>query len=235
MLTISCEKVNMARKKITLPGFTGLITAQKMKGLQKRAILLILLLSTFFWPAMAGATMYAYLDAKGVCHYKNVKEVSTKGRYTIFSRKLSKPASRTSLAQGYDIHRADPQSLDRYIQTAAINHQVDPLLIKAVIKAESNFDPKAVSAKGAQGLMQLMPATARELQVADPFDPLDNIVGGTKYLRSLLDSYDGDMTLSLAAYNAGPGNVKNAIPNIPETRIYVAKVLDAYQSFRAYK
>ena len=80
--------------------------------------------------------------------------------------------------------------------------------------------------------MQLMPATARDLQVADPFDPQDNITGGTKYLRSLLDSYGWDVELSLAAYNAGPGNVKDAIPNILETRIYIAKVLDNYQSSR---
>lgn len=102
----------------------------------------------------------------------------------------------------------------------------------AVIKAESNFDPGAVSSKGAQGLMQLMPATARDLQIADPYDPQENIFGGTKYLRSLLDSYKGDVELSLAAYNAGPGNVKNKIPNIRETKMYVSNVLENYQSYR---
>jgi soluble lytic murein transglycosylase-like protein len=80
--------------------------------------------------------------------------------------------------------------------------------------------------------MQLMPATSRDLQVADPFDPQENITGGTKYLRSLLDSYRWDVELSLAAYNAGPGNVKKAVPNIPETREYVAKVLGSYQSYQ---
>jgi len=83
--------------------------------------------------------------------------------------------------------------------------------------------------------MQLMPTTARDLQVTDPFDPQENITGGTKYLRHLLDSYDGDVELSLAAYNAGPGNIKGAIPNIPETRAYIAKVLDNYQSYRVIK
>ncbi len=106
------------------------------------------------------------------------------------------------------------------------------MLIKAIIKAESNFDPTAVSPQGAQGLMQLMPATAKDLQVSNPFDPQENITGGAKYLRFLLDSYRWDVELSLAAYNAGPGNVKKAVPNIPETREYVAKVLGNYQSYQ---
>ena len=101
-----------------------------------------------------------------------------------------------------------------------------------MIKTESNFDPEAVSAKGALGLMQLMPATARELRVTNPLDPLENVTGGTRYLRTLLDNYDGNVALSLAAYNAGPGRVKDAIPNIPETRTYVARVLRHYASYR---
>ncbi len=195
---------------------------------QEKTILASVLLLAVLWPAMAGATMYAYLDAKGDRHYK---DVSNKGRCKIIARKLNNSSTRTIPVRDYDIHRADPQALDGYIQTAAMNHQVDPLLIKAVIKAESNFDSKAVSPKGAQGLMQLMPGTARNLSVANPFDPLQNINGGTKHLRQLLDSYNGDVELSLAAYNAGPGNVKGAIPNIPETRTYVSKVLGNYQSY----
>ena len=195
---------------------------------QKKTILASLLLLAVLCPAMAGATMYAYLDTKGDRHYK---EVPNKGRSKIIARKLNNPASMTNLARGHGGLRPEPQALDGYIQTAALNHQVDPLLIKAVIKAESNFDSKAVSPKGAQGLMQLMPGTARNLSVANPFDPLQNINGGTKHLRQLLDSYNGDVELSLAAYNAGPGNVKGAIPNIPETRTYVSKVLGNYQSY----
>ena len=123
-------------------------------------------------------------------------------------------------------------SLQDSIESVATEHGVDPLLVKAVIKTESNFDPEAVSAKGALGLMQLMPATARELRVTNPLDPLENVTGGTRYLRTLLDSYDGNVALSLAAYNAGPGRVKDAIPNIPETRTYVARVLRHYASYR---
>ncbi len=126
-------------------------------------------------------------------------------------------------------------AMNGYIQEAATKHGVDPLLVKAVIKAESNFDVTAISTKGAQGLMQLMPATAKALQIADPLDPMENIAGGTKYLRSLLDSYNWDMELSLAAYNAGPGNVKGSIPNIPETKIYVSKVLGNYRLYRKNK
>ena len=113
-----------------------------------------------------------------------------------------------------------------------MQHGIDPHLIRAVIKTESNFDPLAISPKGAQGLMQLMPATARELDVSDPLDPQDNINGGAKCLRFLLDSYNWDLELSLAAYNAGPGRVKTLIPNIPETRKYVAKVLASYQNYQ---
>ena len=125
------------------------------------------------------------------------------------------------------------QTINAFIHAAATEHGIDPLLIKAIIKAESNFDPAAVSPKGAQGLMQLMPVTAKDLQVANPFDPMENILGGTRYLRYLLDSYNWDVELSLAAYNAGPSNVKNAIPKIRETRNYISKVLDNYQSYRA--
>ena len=183
---------------------------------------LLLFFAMSFWsPFTAGATVTAYMDVQGNLHYVRGKSSRTNKKIAINRRIARSTKDPTS------------QTINDFIQTAATEHGIDPLLIKAIIKAESNFDPTAVSPKGAQGLMQLMPATAKDLQIADPFDPLENIVGGAKYLRFLLDSYEGDVELSLAAYNAGPGNVKNAIPNFPETKTYVAKVLDNYQSYRA--
>jgi soluble lytic murein transglycosylase-like protein len=184
------------------------------------SFLLFFVALSFTLPSIAGATVAAYLDVKGNLHYVRGKSSRTNKKIAI-----NRPLARST-------RDSSPQTINIFIQAAATEHGVDPLLIKAIIKAESNFDPTAVSPKGAQGLMQLMPATARDLQVADPFDPQDNITGGTRYLRNMLDNYGWDIELSLAAYNAGPGKVKDAIPNIPETRMYIAKVLDNYQAYR---
>ena len=165
-------------------------------------------------PITVGATVAAYMDVQGNLHYMQGKSSRT-------NKKIA-----TNGTVDRSTKESNPQSIYALINAAATEHGVDPLLIKAIIKAESNFNPTAISPKGAQGLMQLMPATAKDLQVSNPFDPQENITGGAKYLRFLLDSYRWDVELSLAAYNAGPGNVKQAIPNIPETRAYVVKVLD---------
>jgi soluble lytic murein transglycosylase-like protein len=122
--------------------------------------------------------------------------------------------------------------LRRLATDTARRHGLDPALVLAVAGVESAFETRAVSAKGAQGLMQLMPGTAKDLGVADPFDPAANLDGGTRYLRELLAKYDGDVTKALAAYNAGPGAVARhqGVPPYKETRDYVKKVLRRYQA-----
>lgn len=126
------------------------------------------------------------------------------------------------------------QWLDPLIEKASRRYGVDAGLIKAVIKAESGFNPNAVSHAGAQGLMQLMPGTARSLGVTDSFDPEQNVMGGTKFLRDLLNRYNGDVDSALAAYNWGPGNVDKRPDRLPrETRDYLVRVKQLYSSYVA--
>lgn len=129
--------------------------------------------------------------------------------------------------------KGNPSEIDHIIKEYSKRYNLPQALVKAVIKAESNFNPRAISRAGAMGLMQLMPQTAKELGVKDPFDPEENIAGGTRYLRGLLDQFGNDLTLALAAYNAGPERVRSAggIPNITETRQYIERVLRFYKEF----
>jgi Transglycosylase SLT domain len=122
------------------------------------------------------------------------------------------------------------QEIDAAIDEAATRHNVDPSLVRSVVKVESNFNPNAVSRKGAMGLMQLMPSTARSLNVSNPFDPQQNVDAGVRHLKKLLDNYGGDVRLTLAAYNAGSGAVARSagVPHIRETQNYVRRITDLY-------
>lgn len=167
----------------------------------------------------AWAEIYQYVDANGTISITNVPNDP---RYRPISKEL--PRQRSTVSE---------QDLRSFIDRHSRMHQLHPALIRAVIKAESDFDPMAVSRAGAVGLMQLMPETADRLEVRNPYDPHQNIAGGTRYLRQLLDRFQGNLPLALAAYNAGATTVERyqSLPPFPETRRYVRKVLQFYREF----
>jgi len=151
-------------------------------------------------------------------------------RASLSKYRVNGPGGNVDLSKGFN------SAYDRDIVLISEKHKVDPYLVKAVIKAESNFNPDAISSKNAQGMMQLIPETASDYGVEDPFDAKENMEGGVQYLRDLLDYFDGDLKLSLAAYNAGKGSVIKhgfTIPPYPETTDYIAKVLQYYKHLKA--
>jgi soluble lytic murein transglycosylase-like protein len=139
-------------------------------------------------------------------------------------------------ATGYRGPLATSADIDGAIEQAAARHNVDPNLVRAVVKVESNFNPNAVSRKGAMGLMQLMPATARQLKVKNPFDPEQNVDAGVRHLKQLLESYGGDVRLTLAAYNAGATAVarSSGVPRFAETQNYVRRITNLYYGGSAF-
>ena len=179
-------------------------------------------------PTVSHASLYACRQSDGSISFTNAPATAGCTPYQQKGHHLSPPSPEP------DWYTPNFATYDQVIHQAADRYRIDPRLIKAMIRIESGFDRKAISSRGARGLMQLMPGTCQDLQVDDPFDPWQNIDGGTRYLRYLLDTFDGDLLLSLAAYNAGPGAVKRAggVPRIPETIRYVVKVLKCYRSYR---
>jgi hypothetical protein len=141
-----------------------------------------------------------------------------------------KSASARIQAANFAGRTMSQDEIDASIEAAAARHNVDPNLVRAVVKVESNFNPNAVSRKGAIGLMQLMPSTARQLKVQNPFDPEQNVDAGVRQLKHLLESYDGDVRLTLAAYNAGAGAVarSSGVPHYAETQNYVRRITNLY-------
>jgi len=177
---------------------------------------------TLLLPSQTLADIYKYVDEEGVIHFTNVP---TDGKFKLFYRE--KPVHFQS-ELGLQLEK-----YDHLIFKASEKYNVNYNLIKAVIKAESNFNPQAVSRAGARGLMQLMPKTAYAYQVQDSFEPESNIEAGVRYLRYLLNLFQGNLHLALAGYNAGENAViKNkGIPPYPETRTYVQRVLRFYQEY----
>jgi soluble lytic murein transglycosylase-like protein len=189
------------------------------------------------------ADVYSYVDDEGVLHFSNAP---TDPRY----HKVNRGAGGASLYRAAPQARARPvapratpipssSAVERWrahIRAAAAKYKIPEALLFAVMAVESNFDHQALSEKGAVGLMQLMPGTAKDMYVSDAWDPAQNIEGGARYLRILANQYAGDMVKTLAAYNAGPDAVRRAggaIPPIPETQEYVRKVVALYQAYKA--
>lgn len=169
------------------------------------------------WVPSLQARIYTYIDNKGNLYFSN--EPARSSAY-INIRKVPSPALRAAVSKHYDYMIAE----------AALAYNVPFSLIKAIIKVESDYNPKAVSSAGAKGLMQLMPVNIKAYGVKNPFDPRENIMAGTRYFNKMVKRFEGKLTLALAAYNAGPTRVEkfDAIPPYQETQAYVRQVMSYY-------
>lgn len=189
-----------------------------------RALIIIMVL--LLTAASSDADIYKFVAADGSLAFTNLP--TEKGGKVIFRDPKTNSTAKNTVAQSSGSVRNE--SFNSIATEKAAKYNLDPQLVKAVIKAESNWNPNAVSPKGARGLMQLMPSTAYELGVFNSFDPEENIDGGTRYLRYLIEKFNGDLNLAVAAYNAGPARVEKtkSIPAIPETVQYVKRVMSLY-------
>jgi soluble lytic murein transglycosylase-like protein len=197
---------------------------------------IFLFVSSLLSPSPAHAQIRKLVESNGRIIFVNADENMPvrKGRITNSNSALTAAARAEHADTGGEndgryrvLSRAE---IDKFVDEMAKKHNVDPALIRAVIAAESGYNPAATSRKGAQGLMQLMPGTAQQLGVHDAYNAKQNLDAGVRYLRALLDKYNGDLDKALAAYNAGEGAVERAggVPNIRETRDYVRRVTDRY-------
>ena len=170
------------------------------------------------------ADIYMYVDRDGVVHFTNAPTAS-ENDYRVYVKE-----KKIYFSQMYSRKR-----FEDYIRQASDLYGIAFPLLKAIIKAESDFNPRAVSKKGAMGLMQIMPENIKAMNINNPFDPLENILGGARYFREMLDRFEGHLPLSLAAYNAGPTAVErynNQIPPYKETEDYIERVLKFYSSYQ---
>ena len=183
---------------------------------------------TFLYIMIAMATplyadIYVYADKQGVLHFTNVPTSSKSSDYKVYIKETLNRPLESNITDLYD----------HVISEASHTHGVSFSLLKALIKTESDFNPRAVSSAGARGLMQLMPENIKTLKIKNPFDPRENIMGGTQYLKQLIDRFNGKLPLALAAYNAGPGVVEKyqRIPPFKETENFVKQVMKYYSFF----
>jgi len=199
-----------------------------MTFLPLRVVFSLLLLGGLFLPSRAFSDVYVYKDKDGVLTFTNTPN------HPGYRRVIRDSSGQLSGAVDPANSTSSYTSYDEVIRSASDRHNIDPDLIRAVIKVESDFNSVARSNKGAMGLMQLMPDTARLHNVADVFDPIANIEGGVRHLRLLLNRFQGDLELSLAAYNAGMKAVEKhgGIPPFSETKEYVRRVLSYYRAYR---
>lgn len=194
----------------------------------------ILFLACVMSQNLTAEKTYVYKDTDGTIWYTNiVPEYQDTARFKLLAIKGRSTATSSCKGMTPSRLRGRASAFESTIQQISGEYKVDSKLVKAVIRNESCFDTDAISTAGAQGLMQLMPPTAAELGVKNPFNAEENLRGGIQYLSKLLNKYDNNIGLALAAYNAGPGNVAryNGVPPFKETRRYVEKVMDTYRDY----
>lgn len=204
--------------------------------LRKLPLLAALALPVALLPGLAAADIYSWVDANGVTHFTN--KPNGDGKYKLYiksSERSGKKGAQVAAVMPSDRSADRFTRYDQWIRQAATLYQIPEALVRAIIKAESDYDPRAVSPVGATGLMQLMPETALRMQVRDIHDPRENIFGGVRFLRVLANNLNGDLALTIAAYNAGEGAVLKygGIPPYEETQGYVTRVLHYYGRYRS--